>query len=157
MTELDEVARFLRSHSTLALATVSAEGAPRAAALFYLFQDDWRLYWFSSTASEHSRNLKRDRAAAVSVYRPTADWRKIRGVQMRGTATPVTGRTLRRLIIRAYVERFRLGTLFRFAMARSTLYCFQPEWLRYIDNSKRFGYKFEIALPAPSGDRTDPA
>ena len=61
MTELELVERFLRSESTLALATTAADGSPRAAALFYLLQEDLRLCWFSSASSEHSRNLERDR------------------------------------------------------------------------------------------------
>lgn len=147
MGELEVVARFLRSQSTLALGTSAGDGSPRTAALFYLLQDDLRLYWFSSASSEHSRNLKRDPAAAVAVYRNTSDWRKIRGVQMLGTVSVVSGRAQRRSIARQFTERFQLGTLFELGISRSTLFCFQPSWIRYIDNAKRFGYKFEIALP----------
>jgi hypothetical protein len=52
----------------------------------------------------------------------------------------------RRTVADAYAERFRLGTLLRAAMSRSTLYRFEPSWLRYIDNSKRFGYTREISI-----------
>jgi len=145
MSELELVERFLRSQSTLTLATTAGDGSPHAAALFYLLQEDLRLYWFSSASSEHSRNLERDGAAAVSVYRQTGEWRKIRGVQMRGTAAIVKGRAERSAIAGLYTERFHLGRLFEAGIARATLYCFRPDWVRYIDNSKGFGYKFELA------------
>jgi uncharacterized protein YhbP (UPF0306 family) len=62
---------------------------------------------------------------------------------MRGAVTAITGRQ-RRPIAEAYVERFRLGTLFRAAMVRSSLYAFRPRWVRYIDNSRGFGFRFEL-------------
>jgi uncharacterized protein YhbP (UPF0306 family) len=157
MSELELVARFLRSQSTLALGTSAEDGAPRTAALFYLLQDDLRLYWFSSQSSEHSRNLKRNAAAAVSVYRNTADWRKIRGVQMRGAVSVVSARGPRRSIGKLYAERFQLGNLFQWGISRSTLFCFRPSWIRYTDNLKRFGYKFEISLAATNEDRSGSA
>jgi uncharacterized protein YhbP (UPF0306 family) len=153
MSELELVERFLRSQSALALGTTAADGSPRTAALFYLLQEDLRLYWFSSASSEHSRNLKRDAAASVSVFRNACDWRRIRGVQMRGTVSVVSGRAQRRPIAELYTERFQLGTLFHLGISRSTLFCFRPSWIRYIDNSKRFGYKFEVSLPAANEDR----
>jgi uncharacterized protein YhbP (UPF0306 family) len=130
----------------MALATVSDDGSPRIAPLFYLSGGDLRLYWLSSAASEHTRNLKRDPAAAVSVYRSTDDWKQIRGVQMRGRARMVVDRTQREAITGAYIERYRLGALFGAAISRSRLYEFQPAWIRYLDNSRRFGFKFELSL-----------
>jgi uncharacterized protein YhbP (UPF0306 family) len=156
MSELEMVERFLRSQSTLTLATTAPDGSPHAAALFYLLHENLRLYWFSSASSGHSRNLERD-AAAVSVHRHTDEWRKIRGVQMRGTAAKVKGRAARRAIAGLYMKRFRLGRLWEAGIARSTLYCFQPDWVRYIDNSKGFGYKFELALPVTREDRNGSA
>jgi uncharacterized protein YhbP (UPF0306 family) len=144
--ELELAARLLRSQSTLSLSTVTAEGGPRAVPLFYLPGENLRLYWFSSASSGHSHDLKRNAAAAVAIYRPAEHWRAIRGVQMRGTVSIVTVPAERRAVADAYVERFRLDTLLRAAMSRSTLYRFEPSWLRYIDNSNRFGYTREISI-----------
>jgi uncharacterized protein YhbP (UPF0306 family) len=44
-----------------------------------------------------------------------------------------------------------LGTAFKAVQARSRLYEFQPAWIRYLDNSIRFGYKFEFAPTPPPG------
>ena len=140
MTSPDLVSDLLKSESTLTLATCGPDGAPCAAPLFYL-PDGHQLYWFSSARSAHSRNLKRDPRASVTVYAATADWRKIRGVQMQGSARPVADRELRRTIAAAYAERFHLGRLFQALMARSRLYCFEPCSIRYIDNTRGFGFK----------------
>jgi uncharacterized protein YhbP (UPF0306 family) len=149
VTHTQQVAAFLKSQSTLSLATTALNGAPQVAPLFYLADDELRLYWLSSAFSQHSRNLKRSPAAAVCVYSPTEQWKEIRGVQMRGAVSVVTARSQRRAIVEAYCARFHLEPLFRGDIARSRLYRFQPEWVRYLDNSKRFGYKFELRVKAP--------
>jgi uncharacterized protein YhbP (UPF0306 family) len=146
MKEVERIARLVKSQSTLAVATCGADGEPRSAPLFYLADDELRLYWFSSSSSEHSRNLKKNPSAAVTVYLPTDKWREIRGVQMRGTVSVITDPVRRRSIARDYADRFRLGTALRAGMSRSSLFEFRPSWARYIDNSRRFGYKFETSL-----------
>ena len=148
---LETVAKFLKSQSTLTLSTRTQEGAPRAAPLFYLAAEGLRLYWLSSASSEHSRNLKRDPQAALAVYRPTRDWKKIRGVQMRGTVSVVSQRDLRDDVVKRFQTHFSLDPSLEPAIRRSTVYCFQPEWIRYIDNSKAFGYKFEVPVRQESG------
>jgi uncharacterized protein YhbP (UPF0306 family) len=143
--KLELVSGFLKTQSTLALSTSGDAGSPLVAPLFYLPGDNLELYWFSSPRSAHCRNLKRDPSAAVAVYAHTERWEDIRGCQMLGAVAVIT-RQRRRAIAEAYVERFRLGVLFRAAMVRSRLYAFRPRWVRYIDNSRRFGFKFEIDL-----------
>jgi uncharacterized protein YhbP (UPF0306 family) len=145
------IAAFLKDQSTLALATVAADGSPRVTPLFYLLEDDLRMYWFSSASSEHSRSLRRNPAAAVTVYRPAERWREIRGVQMRGAASVIGDRARRRSIAEAYAERFQLGKVLQAGIARSSLYVFEPSWIRYIDNSRRFGYRFEVRWGGPPG------
>jgi uncharacterized protein YhbP (UPF0306 family) len=143
--ELELVSGFLKTQTTLALSTTGDAGSPGVAPLFFLPGEHLDLYWFSSPRSAHGRNLKRDPAAAVAVYCHAEGWADIRGVQMQGAVGVITG-PRRRAIANAYVERFRLGTLFRAAMVRSRLYVFRPRWVRYIDNSRGFGFKFEFEL-----------
>ncbi|HEV2686894.1 MAG TPA: pyridoxamine 5'-phosphate oxidase family protein, partial [Bryobacteraceae bacterium] len=138
---------LLKSQSTLSLATTDADGTPRIAPLFYL-SDGLRLYWFSSASSDHSKNLERNSAAAVTVYRPTSKWEEIRGVQMRGRVSVVADSDQRQSIGKAYTDRFELGTLFDVLISRTSLYVFQPAWVRYLDNSKHVGYKVERKLEA---------
>lgn len=146
---LKRVARLLASQTTLALATTNADGTPHVTPLFYFPGDDLALYWFSSTNSRHSRNLKRQPEAAVTVYLPVVKWRGIRGVQMRGAAGVLTDPERRMHIAAAYAARFQLGPALRSVLSRSRLYEFRPAWVRYLDNSVRFGYRFEITLAAP--------
>jgi hypothetical protein len=142
--QLELIAAFLREQSTLALATVDAQGEADIAPLFYLADEDLSLFWLSSGSSVHSENLKRTPRAAATVYRQTNDWKQICGVQMRGTVARIAEPTQRKAKIQRYCERFQLGLIFRVAIRQSILYAFRPDFFRYIDNSKHFGYQFEV-------------
>jgi len=109
-TEL--IASLLNSENTLVLATLNADGTSRATPLFYLAGEDLQLYWFSSLSSQHSKNLKISPDAAAAVFRPTDDWKRICGVQMRGQVTLVRDPAIRRTIREAYANRFRLNLMF---------------------------------------------
>jgi uncharacterized protein YhbP (UPF0306 family) len=150
------VAALLGEQSTLSLATTGPDGEACVAPLFYIEDEGLTLYWLSSENSAHSINLTRTPRAAAAVYRDTADWKKICGVQMRGTTSRIEDSVRRHALIEVYCERFKLGSILRVAIRRSVLYAFQPEHLRYIDNAKGFGYKFELTRGAEGWMRTNP-
>lgn len=150
MTDREAAAALIASGHTLVLATVTAAGEPHSAPLYYLPGEDFRLYWLSSPRSAHSRALAR--GASVSVFQPGdvergIDWRGIRGVQMWGAARAVRGWREKARILEQYRQRFSLGAEFAPVIARTRLYVFEPARLRYIDNSRGFGYRAELALP----------
>ena len=147
-SKLDPVRALLRSQTTLVLATAGEDSKPRSTPLFFIPDDDLRLYWFSSRSSLHSRNCARNPEASIAISTDARRWQQIKGVQMQGLVSMVTDRGLRNSIARAYTARFQLGELFRLIIRRSSLYCFTPSWVRSLDNSRRFGYKFELNLPA---------
>lgn len=147
--QLESILALLGEQCALSLATVDAQGLPCVAPLNYIFDADLALYWLSASSSQHSANLQADAHAAVTVYRRAANWKEICGVQMRGRATAVSDGKLRRATIKRYCERFQLGTLFRLAIARCTLYRFQPDFVRYLDNGQKFGFRFELDLSQP--------
>jgi uncharacterized protein YhbP (UPF0306 family) len=143
------IANLLAGQTTLSLATVTPDGLPRVTPLFYLPQE-LRLYWFSSPSSGHSRNLAAQPDCAVTIYAPATGWKEIRGVQMRGVASRVSDPEILKDLTPQYITRFQLARLFQPLIAKSALYCFEPHWLRYLDNGRRFGYKFELTLTAQS-------
>jgi uncharacterized protein YhbP (UPF0306 family) len=152
--QIETIAAHLRQESTLALATIDAQGEPCIAPLFYLAGEDLSLFWLSSSSSLHSRNLERTPSASATVYRHAETWKEIRGVQMRGTVAIVADTARRKALIKLYCERFQLGSVFRLAIGRCNLYEFRPTLIRYLDNSKRFGYTFEVTLDAGDPERS---
>ncbi len=138
------IAALLREETTLSLATSGEGGEASLAPLFYIADNELSLYWLSSESSLHSLNLNRTPRAAATVYRSANSWREIRGVQVHGAVSKVTEPQRRAALVKAYCERFKLGRVFRLALHTSALYCLRPEFFRYIDNARRFGYKFEL-------------
>jgi uncharacterized protein YhbP (UPF0306 family) len=144
--QLELIAALLRQETTLSLATTGDDGEASVAPLFYFVDEALSLYWLSDKNSRHSLNLGRSSRAAATVYRNALNWKEIRGVQMRGSAAVVTDPQRRDRLIEAYCERFKLGRVLRLAARQSTLYVFEPQFFRYIDNAKGFGSKFELTL-----------
>ena len=149
-SKLDRIAKLVREETTLALATTGEDGSANVAPLFYWTGPDLALYWLSSAGSAHSQNLARAPRAAVTIYCHAKSWQQIRGVQMSGLTSRIADPQRRRSILTAYSERFKLGTVFRLAIRRSTLYVFEPELIRWIDNGNGFGEKAELMRP-PQG------
>lgn len=147
--KLRQIRSLLARHTTLALATMDDNARPRSTPLFFIADDDLRLYWFSARSSLHSRNCVRTPHAAVAIFRNTRNWQQICGVQMEGVVSVVSDRALRRQVAGDYRARFSLDDRFAATIQRSALYCFSPAWVRYLDNSRRFGFKFELKLPVP--------
>jgi hypothetical protein len=154
--QLELIAALLDEETTLALATADEDGEPAVAPLFYIVDDELSLYWLSSESSLHSLNLKRTSRAAATVYRSARSWRQIRGVQMRGTVSRIDDPKRRAKLVKAYCERFKLGTVFRLAMRQSALYALRPEFFRFIDNARGFGAKFELTRGAEDWSSTRP-
>lgn len=144
--QLRQIRRLLARETTLVLATVDAGANPRSTPLFFICGDALHLYWFSAPTSLHGRNCARAPRVSVAIFHNTRNWQKIRGAQMDGVVSVVRDRVLRRQLTRDYCIRFGLGDDFRSTLRRSALYCFRPAWVRYIDNSRGFGYKFELTL-----------
>lgn len=142
MTDREAAAALIASQHTLVLATTAEDGAPHSAPLFYIAGEGLRLYWLSSPRSTHSRNLAR--GASVSIFQPAEQWRRIRGVQMWGTARGVRGAREKAEGLERYRQRFGLGAAFAPLIARSRLYVFEPLRVRLIDNSRGFGYRAEF-------------
>jgi uncharacterized protein len=151
----NRIAAFLAAHTTLTLATVGAEGAPAAAAVFYAHDSKLDLYFLSEERTEHGRNLLADARIAGTIHADGQDWRGIRGLQMRGQARRAAGTDLARAAA-VYGRKYAFvagllagsggaGTLAG-PLARARFWVLRPAWFRLIDNTVRFGFKEEWVL-----------
>lgn len=143
---------FLAGQSTLALATVGVEdGRPQVAALFFASDDDFNLYWISDAHSRHSLNLADWGDVAAVVYVDTWDWTGIKGVQIEGYAEPISEGGERQRALALYRAKFPFVTdKFADLIAESAIYVLRPRWLRWLDNTRHFGYTQEFQLePSP--------
>ncbi len=144
------VADYLAGHHVMTLATNGADG-PWAAAVFYA-GDGCSLIFLSSPSSRHCRNLALDARCAATIQEDYRDWARIKGIQLEGRVRELHGEEAS-LARRLYGEKFPIvGRLTDApapiveALARVRWFRLVPERLHFIDNSKGFGHRDEIAL-----------
>jgi uncharacterized protein YhbP (UPF0306 family) len=146
-----EALTYLETHNTLTVATIGPDG-PWAAALFYV-NDGFDLYWLSDPQTRHSRNIARNRRVAVTIQEDYRDWRVIRGIQMEGTVEEVGSLTDALGPMGLYAAKYPflgdwqkpLPSLAR-ALGVARMYRFRPTQVLFIDNTKGFGHRQEVAI-----------
>jgi len=145
------VRRYLSDHNVATLAT-SSNGDLWAAAVFYA-SDGYTLYILSSPTSRHCLNLTQNPRVAVTIQEDYADWLEIKGVQIEGVASEISGREEEKAR-RLYGQKFPVVGLLAQApaaivkaLAQVRWYKIVPKRLYFIDNSIRLGHRDELELP----------
>jgi uncharacterized protein YhbP (UPF0306 family) len=144
------ICRYLVRHTTLSLATCH-NGRPWSTNLFYASDDDCRLYFVSSATTLHCKQIAVNPRVSVSISRQCADWKGIKGLQLDGVAR-VVSEVDRETVVELYLAKFpdlkklhQASEIFRI-FKESSFYQISPEWIRLIDNSKRFKHKDEMTF-----------
>ena len=150
-----QVLSYLETHNTMTLGTCLSD-VPWAATVFYA-SDDLRLYFFSVPDSRHCQNLAANPRVAVTVQEDYHDWRKIKGIQLEGTAILVDSviekAKAMAVYARKYPEVIKLFTnpasgVFYKAFMKVKFYCVIPEKVFFIDNEQGFGKRQELVIDA---------
>jgi uncharacterized protein YhbP (UPF0306 family) len=150
-----QVLSYLEMHNTMTLGTCSGD-VPWAATVFYV-SDDLCLYFFSVPDSRHCQNLAANPRVAVTVQEDYHDWRKIKGIQLEGTAILVDSMIEKAkamaIYARKYPEVIKLFTnptsgVFYRAFLKVKFYCVIPEKVFFIDNEQGFGKRQELVIDA---------
>lgn len=139
------VRSILDESTTLTLATVEADGSPRATPLFFAAEPDLSLLFLSDPASPHIHNLRRSPEVAASLHPAVAKWEEIRGLQLKGEVAAVSSEE-RETALEPYRQRFPFIEQLPEALAASILFRLSPSWIRLIDNRQGFGHKQEAHL-----------
>jgi len=149
------IASFLAAHTTLTLATVGSDGpdgAPSAAAVFYAHDDALNLYFLSEERTQHGQNMLVNPLVAAAIQADDQDWRAIRGVQVRGTASLVAAGEVAHAVAvygrkYAFVAALLAGSggpgVLAGPLAKARFWVLRPSWFRLTDNTVRFGFKEE--------------
>jgi len=170
------VLEYLRQHRTLTLATTQAD-QPWAAPVFYA-NLGFKLYFLSNPKnSRHGQNLAANQrvAAAITEDYPLArldDWRKIKGIQLEGTASLLTHEAELAQAVEVYVAKYPftapyLKGMFAFprittilekagrslkvvpdfsASLENRFYQLTPERVWFVDNETSFEHRKEVSL-----------
>ncbi len=145
-TELADLLRaFFGEHGTLSLATVDRHGRPHAANVYFVADDDLRLYFLSRPESDHSIHVA-ERSLVAGTIDAAAAPDRIHGVQLRGRCAPCTADRFD-IHWAQFVQRFPWAERHAEEARSQSFYRVDPTWLRWIDNRVRFGFKVETEWP----------
>ena len=138
---------YLTEHQVMTLATMSDSG-PWAAALFYANQG-FELYFLSADQTRHIQDLSIYPRAAATIQEDYEDWPAIKGIQMEGTVSKLSGID-RKAAMDLYQSKFPFvisaGAQIQSALKRVSWFRFVPDKLYFIDNSRGLGHRDLIDL-----------
>jgi uncharacterized protein YhbP (UPF0306 family) len=151
-----QISEFLHSHNTLSLAT-AATGEPWSASVFFASDPALNLYFVTDPNTHHGSDLGRSSRVAGTINADCSDWIDIRGLQLTGHAAQVSTED-RPAALAIYLGKFpavarmkdnpasEQERLIGERLASTPLYQLRPDWIRLIDNARRFGFKQELTL-----------
>jgi len=146
-----ELDGFLGRWRTASLATVDDCGSPHGANVWYAHDVRLRLVFASSADSAHLRHIQARPRAAVTICAETADPLAICGIQMHGRCAVLgmqaaaAGEDGLPAAWRLYFSKYPFAERepFRSVLAGQRLVRFAPDWVRWIDNRRGFGFRME--------------
>ena len=158
-THLRRVKELLDGHGTITLATTH-EGRAWAATVFYASDADLNIHFVSDLKTRHGRDMHRDAHVSGAINHDVSTWDGVIGLQLEGRAVVLEGEE-RLKALGIYLAKFadvrRLFDQPRDAnekiiaerLQRAPFWRFTPTWVRLIDSTRGFGWKWETTLPLP--------
>lgn len=134
---------WLQEQSTLTLATISPKGIPAAADLYFVADEDLRIYFISEQSSRHVAHIGPGTHVAATVHGQAWDWREIRGLQLEGMCRPLQSVRERTAAMALYGHKFTFLHTFAAILPRHTLFVIIPHWIRWVDNGIGFAHREE--------------
>ncbi len=135
---------YLAAHNTLTLAT-EKDGKPSACSLFYV-NDDLNLYFVSDPKTQHAENIEYQSNVSATIHEDYRDWRVIQGIQLEGECGLIKNPIESAKVLALYANKFPFVAQLAAAMAKVKFYKIKPHWVRFVDNTRGFGFKEEIQL-----------
>ena len=146
----------LTNHYTISIATAAKEGS-WSASVFYVSDQKLNIYFISFDESKHIQGILKNKRVSATINQDVSDWMQIKGLQLQGVAYKVPEQH-RKNILNAYRQKFdsihelldlpktddekKIAKQFN----SISLFCFEPHWIRLLDNSLGFGSKEEIEI-----------
>jgi hypothetical protein len=146
----------LTDHYTISIATAAKEES-WSASVFYVSDQKLNIYFISFDESKHIQGILKNKKVSATINQDVSDWMQIKGLQLQGVAYKVPEQH-RKNILNAYRQKFdsihelldlpktddekKIAKQFN----SISLFCFEPHWIRLLDNSLGFGSKEEIEI-----------
>ncbi len=84
------ITEYMNEQKLMQLATLSADGAPWVCSVWFAFDDDLNIYFFSATNRQHSQEIEKDSRVAGAMAKPHTVADTPRAIQFKGKAVKLT-------------------------------------------------------------------
>ncbi len=125
---LEKVCDYLEKNKLMALATVS-RGVPWVANVFFAYDKNCNLFFFSKEDTRHCRYIKENTKVAVGIHQFWGRSFSVKGLQLTGHANKIVGKEFTRLFP-IYLRRYPWAVKF---LQDHILYKITPKEIYYID------------------------
>ena len=149
---IKNVGEILATVRYVNVSTVDEKGQPWSAPVWYVFDQELNIYWWSSVHSQHSKNISQNSAVYLTIFDSTLPEGDGLGVYMRAKADEVPMRDLEKAmrLFNASTAAFKLDHLNCTAAAPTRMYKATPEQIWMNDGETKNGFyqdfRTEIAL-----------
>ena len=142
----NSIISILKENKLLNLATIDKKSKqPYSCCVYYIFDNDLNIYFWTTTDSDHAKNIKKNKKVSVSIANSNQEFGSmLRGVQIHGTARTLSTKELSRPA-RMYMKRFpkvfkfvKKVTDFNSPKLESKMYLIKPDKIKVLDE-KVFG------------------
>lgn len=153
-----EISAYLTEHNSMVLATTK-DNRPWAAAVFYVHDSSFNLYFLSEDTTRHSSHVLTNSSVAATVNDDPDDWQKISGIQLEGKAVKVTSAAEKAKALALYFRKFSFARSFLTSPKKLltemiiggkavafSVYRLTPDRILYLDNRKGFSHREELLL-----------
>jgi uncharacterized protein YhbP (UPF0306 family) len=153
---VSRIRAYLEQRTTLSLATSGSSGV-WAASMFFASDEDLSLYFVSDSKTRHCQDLTSNPDVVVTINEDVKDWAAIEGLQITARAAVVDEKD-RPAVQELFLTKFpAVRALFDAPksddeqeiadrLGGSRFYRIVPNWIRFIDNSRGFGFREEVSL-----------
>lgn len=133
----------------MSLATVGDRGHPHSCNLYFAPEESLDLLFVSDRLSQHSLHIAHRPQVSGTAYAPVRMWQQIRGVQFRGTCSPIDPGEWA-MVWKTYLDKFPHIKEVEQLVRSQQFYRVTVNWYRWINNAVKFGFKLESDWPTNS-------
>ncbi len=128
------------------VATVDEQGKPWAAPVFYAYDNANRIYWWSDTAAQHSKNIQANSSAYLTFFDSAAAEGTAKGLYMQATADMVADDEVAaaRALYNRFAQTFSLSEQNTEGDSPTRLYVATPEKCWTNTRSTRMGKHIDV-------------
>ena len=134
-----KIIRYLQEHSVCTLATIE-DNRPLASAMEFV-NEGATLYLAAIADTRKVANLRANPAVSLTVNEAYVEGQGVRGLQIFGTARPITDPAERDRVRSLFSDKFTVYQMIHWKEKRTVYYEITPDRIDYIDYSQEYGHK----------------